>query len=127
MSGDREISVDFGSRPPTPFDGGGAFARLRVRAGVIRIDGGKRPPRMRDFGQTFAVHRIASWIKEGADLNRMLPALSAYMGLAGVVSTQRFLFMPPERFKRELDKLSPFKGRKHRRDDPAPMNFLASL
>ena len=92
-----------------------AFARLRVRAGVIRIDGGKCPPRMRDLRQKFAVHRIASWIKEGADLNRMLPALSAYMGLAGVVSTQRFLFLTPERFKRELDKLSPFKGRKQRR------------
>ncbi len=104
-----------------------AFARLRVRAGVIRIDGGKCPPRMCDLRQTFAVHRIASWIKEGADLNRMLPALSAYMGLAGVVSTQRFLFLTPERFKRELDKLSPLKGRKHWRDDPALMKFLASL
>jgi integrase/recombinase XerD len=82
---------------------------------------------MRDLRQTFAVHRIASWIKEGADLNRMLPALSAYMGLAGVVSTQRFLFLTPERFKRELDKLSPLKGRKHWRDDPALMTFLASL
>ena len=104
-----------------------AFARLRVRAGVIRTDGGKCPPRMRDLRQTFAVHRIASWIKEGADLNRMLPALSAYMGLAGVVSTQRFLFLTPERFKGQLDKLSPLKGRKHWRDDPALMNFLASL
>jgi integrase len=88
-----------------------AFARLRVRAGVIRIDGSKCPPRMRDIRQTFAVHRIASRIKEGADLNRMLPALSAYMGLAGVVSTQRFLFLTPERFKRELEKLSPLRGR----------------
>jgi len=104
-----------------------AFARLRVRAGIIRNDGGKCPPTLRDLRQTFAVHRIASWIKEGADLNRMLPALSAYMGLAGVVSTQRFLFLTPERFKRGLDKLSPFKGRKHWRDDADLMRFLASL
>ena len=104
-----------------------AFLRLRARAGVIRLDGGKCRPRMCDLRQTFAVHRIASWIKEGADLNRMLPALSAYMGLAGVASTQRFLFLTPERFKGQLEKLSPLKGRKHWRDDPALMNFLSNL
>jgi site-specific recombinase XerD len=104
-----------------------SFARLRTRAGIIRVDGGHCRPRMRDLRQTFAVHRIASWIKEGADLNRMLPALSGYMGLAGVASTQRYLFLTPERFKRELEKLSPYKGREHWRDDPALMDFLASL
>jgi hypothetical protein len=46
---------------------------------------------------------------------------------SGCVSTQRFLFLTPEWFKHELDKLSPFKGRKHWRDDPALMTFLASL
>lgn len=104
-----------------------SFARLRVRAGVVRVDGGNCQPRMRDLRQTFAVHRIASWIEEHADLNRMLPALSAYMGLGSVASTQRFLFMTPERFKRELNKLSPCKARKHWRDDPGLMRFLASL
>ena len=73
------------------------------------------------------MHRIASWIEERADLNRMLPALSAYMGLADVLSTQRFLFMTPDRFKGVLDKLSPHHARKHWRDDPALMKFLGSL
>jgi integrase/recombinase XerD len=105
----------------------GAFARLRTRAGVLRFDADMRRPRMSDLRPTFAVHRIASWIKEGADLNRMLPALSAYMGFSGLCSIQRFMQMTPERFKRELDELSPYKSRKHWRDNPELMRFLASL
>lgn len=104
-----------------------SFARLRKRAGVIRTDRPTRQPRMRDLRQTFAVHRIASWIKEGADLNRMLPALSAYMGFAGLNSMQRLLLLTPERFNRELDALSPYKSRKHWREDPELMRFLANL
>lgn len=104
-----------------------SFVRLRIRAGVVRADGGSCLPRMRDLRQAFAVHRITSWIEEGADLNRMLPALSGYMGMAGVASTQRFLFLTPERFKRELDKLSPYKPKNRWRDDPGLMTFLASL
>lgn len=103
------------------------FVRLRGRAGILRRDAGSPRPRMRDLRPTFAVHRIASWIKEGADLNRMLPALSAYMGLAGVTSTHRYLFLTPERFKTQLDRLSPRKGRKHWRDDLELMKFLANL
>jgi integrase/recombinase XerD len=104
-----------------------SFVRLRTRAGVTRIDGEMVQPRMCDLRQTFAVHRISSWIEEQADLNRMLPALSAYMGLGGVASIQRFLFMTPERFKPQLDKLSPFEARKHWRNNSRLMRFLASL
>lgn len=104
-----------------------SFRQLRTRAGLVRVDPGLRKPRMRDLRPTFAVHRIASWIRDGADLNRMLPALSAYMGYSGFETTQRFLLMTPERFKSELDALSPKKSRKHWRDDPALMRFLAGL
>jgi len=104
-----------------------SFARLCVLAGVNRVDGTTRLPQMRDFRQTFAVHRIASWINEGTDLNRMLPALSAYMGFARISSAQRFLKVTPERFKRELNELSPYKIKRHWRDDPELMKFLASL
>lgn len=104
-----------------------SFRRLRTRAGVVRLDPGVRKPRMCDLRPTFAVHRIASWIKEDADLNRMLPALSAYMGYSGFETTQRFLLMTPERFKRELDVLSPCKSKKHWRDDSVLMKFLSSL
>jgi integrase/recombinase XerD len=104
-----------------------SFKRLRTRAGILRVDSGMRKPRMCDLRPTFAVHRIACWIKEGADLNRMLPALSAYMGYAGFDATQRFLLMTPERFGPELDALSPYKTRKHWRDDPELMRFLSNL
>ena len=104
-----------------------SFLQLRQMAGVVRRDGAGRQPRMRDLRDTFAVHRITSWIKQGANLNRLLPALSAYLGNASLESTERYLLLTPERFRKELNKLSPQRGRRHWRDDPALMSFLASL
>lgn len=92
-----------------------------------RHDGSEDQPSMQDFRPTFAVHRITSWIRNGADLNRLLPALAVYMGHAGLSSTQKYLCMTPERFRRELNKLSPMHRKKHWRDDPALMSFLASI
>jgi len=82
---------------------------------------------MHDLRPSFAVHRIASWIKSGADLNRMLPALAAYMGLVGLTTTERYMALTPERFRKELVKLSPQRNRRHWRDDPQLMEFLAAL
>jgi integrase/recombinase XerD len=52
------------------------FQRLLQIAGVARRDQFKRPPRMQDLRATFAVHRLSSWLKDGSDLNRLVPALS---------------------------------------------------
>jgi integrase/recombinase XerD len=103
------------------------FEKLREIAGVARRDGAVYQPRLHDLRSTFAVHRITSWIKKGADLNRMLPALSVYMGQVGLTSTERYLSMTPERFRKELNKLSPDKGKRHWRDDTALMRFLEGL
>ena len=103
------------------------FQRLRRIAGIVRYDGATYQPRMRDLRSTFAVHRITSWIKEGADLNRMLPALAAYMGNASLAATERYLSLTPERFRKELQKLSPQRGKRRWRDDPTLMKFLRSL
>jgi integrase/recombinase XerD len=103
------------------------FKRLRQNAGVVRHDGATYQPRMHDLRSTFAVHRITSWIKNGADMNRMLPALSAYMGQVGLASTERYLFLTPERFRKELNRLSPQRGKKHWRDSARLMKFLAEL
>jgi integrase/recombinase XerD len=103
------------------------FRQLRRIAGICRRDGAIWQPRMHDLRPTFAVHRITSWIKQGADLNRLLPALAAYMGNASLESTEQYLSLTPERFRKELNKLSPQRGRKHWRDDPALMKFLTSL
>ena len=94
---------------------------------MARNDGAIYEPRLHDLRSTFAVHRITSWIKNGADMNRMLPALSAYMGQVGLASTERYLFLTPERFRKELDKLSPQRGKRHWRENPSLMKFLAEL
>jgi integrase/recombinase XerD len=101
------------------------FRRLRRLAGVSRSD--RVQPRMQDLRHTFAVHRITAWIRKGASLDRMLPALSVYMGHAGLETTERYLSMTPERFRKHLHKLSPVKGQKHWRDDKELMAFLSAL
>jgi integrase/recombinase XerD len=102
------------------------FRKLRRRSGIIHHDASFEP-RMFDLRHTFAVHRIAGWIKHGADLNRMLPALAVYMGLTGLRSTEPYLSLTPERFRTQLLKLSPQRGRKRWRDDPGLMKFLSRL
>jgi len=57
----------------------------------------------------------------------MLPALSVYMGQVGLASTERYLHMKPERFRKELNRLSPMKPKRHWRDDPALLEFLSTL
>jgi integrase/recombinase XerD len=103
------------------------FQRLRKIAGVLRHDGGTYQPRMHDLRYIFAVHRITSWIRNGADLNRMLPALAAYMGQVGLGSTERYLSMTPERFRKELAKLSPSRGQGNWRNDKVLMAALENL
>jgi hypothetical protein len=56
----------------------------------------------------------------------MLPALAAYMGQR-FDSTERYYRLAPERFKKQLKKLSPQGHRGHWRDDRKLMDFLASL
>jgi integrase/recombinase XerD len=103
------------------------FKRLRRVSGTRRHDDANIQPRMYDLRHTFAVHRIAGWIKHRADLNRMLPALAAYMGLADLRSIERYLLLTPERFRTQLIKLSPRRGNKRWRNDPELMKFLSQL
>jgi integrase/recombinase XerD len=105
-----------------------AFRKLRRLAGIERHDGAIYQPRMHDLRATFAVHRMTSWLRQGADLNRLLPALAAYIGQVGLGSTERYLAITPERFRKQLLRLSP-QHRKKRRwcDDPNLMKFLVEL
>lgn len=104
-----------------------AFRKLRRLAGVQRYDGATYQPRMHDLRATFAVHRLTSWLRQGGDLNRLIPALSAYMGQVGLGSSERYLKLTPERFRKHLAKLSPQRGKKHWRDDRDLMKFLDGL
>jgi integrase/recombinase XerD len=105
-----------------------AFRKLRRLARIERHDGAIFQPRMHDLRATFAVHRLASWLRQGGDLNRLLPALAAYIGQVGLGSTERYLAITPERFRKQLLTLSPQRRKKRRwRDDPTLMRFLAEL
>jgi hypothetical protein len=103
------------------------FRRLQDIAAVRRRDDDARPFRMRDFRATFAVHRLTSWIRQGADLNNMIPALSAYMGYSGLATAEKFLSLTPERFRSELRKLCPQPRRTRWRDSSKLMHYLAEL
>lgn len=104
-----------------------AFQRVRKQAGVARHDGALYQPRMHDLRHTFAVHRLTAWFRHGADMNRMIPALSVYMGQHNLAAAERYLRLTPERFRAQLNKLSPKRGAKRWRDDVALMKFLDSL
>jgi integrase/recombinase XerD len=104
------------------------FRRVRKLANVTRHDGARYPPRLHDLRHTFAVHRLTAWLKHGADMGRMIPALSAYLGQHDLASAERYLRHTPERFRAQLDKLSPRqRGKKRWREDVELMRFLDSL
>jgi site-specific recombinase XerD len=72
------------------------FWKLRRWAGIRREGGPRWQPRIHDLRHTFAVHRLVAWYREGADVQRMLPLLSTYLGHINIAATQRYLTMTPE-------------------------------
>ena len=72
-----------------------AFKRIRKKAGVRRTDGGRFQPRLHDLRHTFAVHRLTAWYKDGADVQRLLPMLSVYLGHTQLAETSTYLTMTP--------------------------------
>jgi integrase/recombinase XerD len=73
-----------------------AFARLRSKAHIQRSDAARYQPRLHDFRATFAVHRLTTWYRQGADVQRLLPLLSTYLGHASIAATQVYLPLIPE-------------------------------
>lgn len=72
------------------------FRVIRARAGLGRSDGAYFQPRLHDLRHTFAVHRLVAWYRSGADVQRLLPQLSTYLGHIGLAETQHYLTMTPE-------------------------------
>jgi integrase len=103
------------------------FQELRRISGVHRRDDSHLQPRISDLRFTFAVHRISKAIENGDDLNRILPALAAYMGQVGLGATARYLALTPDRFRKHLDKLSPQREAGSWKDDPELLKFLDNL
>jgi integrase len=70
---------------------------LRRRAGVLRVNSRiRQQPRLHDLRHAHAVHRLVSWYRTGADVQRLLPQLSTYLGHGSVVATQRYLTLTVE-------------------------------
>lgn len=73
-----------------------AFDALRRIAGVHCTAGGRRNPRLHDLRHSFAVHSLTAWYRQGADVQRLLPVLSIYLGHSDLEGTKVYLSMTPE-------------------------------
>ena len=74
-----------------------AFANLLKAAGIHRDkDDGRQSPFFHSLRHTAAVHRLESWYRQGADVQRLLPVLSTWLGHAHLDGTQVYLSMTPE-------------------------------
>lgn len=72
------------------------FKRLCAAVGIRRKEGNRFGPRLHDLRHSFAVHRLIAWYQEGADVQKLLPHLSTYLGHVNIQNTQRYLTMTPE-------------------------------
>jgi integrase/recombinase XerD len=72
------------------------FVIVCIRPPVRRTDGTHEQPRLHDLRHTFAVHRLTSWYRQGADVQRLLQHLSVYLGHVRIRHTQIYLSMTPE-------------------------------
>ena len=72
-----------------------AFGQLRRCAGISRTDGARYQPRLHDLRHAFVGHRLTAWYRAGADVQRLLPQLSTYLGHLNIAATQVYLTMTP--------------------------------
>jgi site-specific recombinase XerD len=73
-----------------------AFEVLRRIAGVHGAEVGRQTPRLHDLRYSFAVHSLTAWYRQGADVQRLLPILSTYLGHSDLEGTKVYLSMTPE-------------------------------
>jgi integrase/recombinase XerD len=59
-------------------------------------DRGRHQPRLHDLRHAAAVHRLVFWYRQGADVQRLLPQLSTYLGHVHIAATQRYLTLTAE-------------------------------
>lgn len=93
---DERLFVDRNGAPLRDYAIRRAFGDLRVAADVTRNDGARYQPRLHDLRHSFTVDRLTAWYREGKDVQKLLPALSTYLGHSSVGATQVYLTMTPE-------------------------------
>jgi len=91
------------------------FRFFCTSAGVRRTDGARYQPRMHDLRHTFAVHRLTAWYRQGADVQKMLPQLSVYLG-HGLRGTQVYLSMTPELLQEASGRFEQYAGKEEHHD-----------
>ncbi|MCY4320111.1 MAG: tyrosine-type recombinase/integrase [Alphaproteobacteria bacterium] len=87
------------NRDGSPINGSSvrrAFAEVLRAAGVHAGDDGRGAPCVHSLRHSFAVHRLTSWYRQGADVQRLLPVLSTLLGHRDLNGTQVYLSMTPE-------------------------------
>ncbi len=67
-----------------------AFQQIRAQLGWDACTIGRKP-RLYDLRHTFVCRRLLAWYEEGADMDRMIPLLSTYLGHAKVSGTYWYL------------------------------------
>ena len=72
------------------------FCRLRRYAGITRDGGSRMQPRLHDLRHSYAIDRLVAWYKSGANVQRLLPQLSTYLGHVHISTTQKYLTLTPE-------------------------------
>ena len=81
------------------------------QVGISRADGGRYQPRIHDLRHTFAVHRLTSWYRQGADVQKLLPLLSVYLGHVHIRATQVYLSMTPELLREASQRFERYAGK----------------
>ena len=93
-------STFLANRDGTPLNERGvrqAFAKLLRDAGIGGGSNRCRAPCLHSFRHGFAVGLLNTWYRQGADVQRLLPVLSTYLGHKNLAGTQVYLSLTPER------------------------------
>ena len=93
-----------------------AFHATLRRAGIVRSKPGCRAPCLHALRHSFATHRLTSWHREAADVQRLLPALSTYLGHGSVAATQVYISMTSDLLDEANRRFERYSER-HRRPD----------
>ncbi len=73
-----------------------AFTKLLKEAGIEGRNDKRRAPCLHSLRHAAAVHRLESWYRQGADVQRLLPTLSTWLGHTDLNGTRIYLSMTPE-------------------------------
>ena len=82
----------------------GWFRRLTDKLGLVGQNG-QRQPRVHDLRHRFAMTTLLQWYRDGQDIERRLPVLSAYLGHVEIGSTYWYLSAWPQLLAAAKDRL----------------------